>query len=124
MGEISIGPFGSRACFEEQCRDAFVGGSARWIRTGIAAGASGLLSMFILTILAAGVASKRVPKLAAKTALVSVITSLTVGALFIAQRPSIPGVTMERGFYLFIAAIVVGIATTITVLRAKPLPTA
>jgi hypothetical protein len=121
VGEIRIGPFGSRACFEDQCREAFVGGTARWLRMGIAAGASGLLSMFVLTMVAAGVASKRIPKLAAKSALTSVLTSLAVGALFIVQRPSIPGVVIERGFYLFAVAVVTGLVAILLVLRAKPL---
>jgi hypothetical protein len=122
VGEIQIGPFGSRACFEGHCRDAVVGGTARWLRMGIASGASGLLSMFVLTIVAAGVASKRIPTLAAKSTLASVLTSLTVGALFIVQRPLIPGVVIERGFYLFAVAVITGLVATLLVLRAKPVP--
>jgi hypothetical protein len=121
-GDTSIGPFGSKACFEGQCRDVVIDGTDRWLRTGIATGASGLLSMFILTIVAAGVASKRVPKLAAKSALASVVTSLTTGALFMTQRPSIHGIESERGLFLFAIAIGLGIATTIIVLAAKPVP--
>ena len=122
---VEIGPFGSKHCFGGDCKPAglgWVNGTARWQRTGIGTWAGGLLSAFILSIMAAGVAAKRVPKLAARTALVSIGTTLTAGALFILQYPGVEGATPDRGLWTFAIAIVVGSAAAIKVHYAPPLP--
>jgi hypothetical protein len=122
VGDVEIGPFGSKHCFDGECRPAslsWIGGTARWARTGMGTWAGGLLSAFMLAVLAAGVASKRVPKLAAKTALVSIATSLVAGVLFIAQYPGVPGASADRGIVIFVIAIVVGALPAIAVLRSR-----
>jgi hypothetical protein len=85
--------------------------------------AGGLLSALVLAVLAAGVASKRVPKLAAKTALVSIATTLVAGALFIAQYPGVQGAGVDRGIVIFAIANVIGAIAAVMVLRARPVAT-
>jgi len=126
VGDVEIGPFGSKHCFAGDCRPAslsWTGGSERWARTGMGTWAGGLLSALVLCVLAAAVASKRVPKLAAKTALVSIATTLAAGGLFIAQYPGVPGAGPDRGLFVFALAIVVGAVTALLVLRS-PAPAA
>lgn len=122
MGDVEIGPFGSKHCFDGDCRPAslsWVGGTARWIRTGMGTWAGGLMSALVLAILAARVASRAVPRLAAKTALVSIGTTLAAGALFIAQYPGVQGGGPDRGLYLFVVAIALGTIPPIVVLRSR-----
>lgn len=121
VGDVEIGPFGSKHCFDGDCRPAgltWVGGTERWARTGMGAWAGGLLSALVLAILAAAVAARRVPKLAAKTALVSIVTTLVAGSLFIAQYPGVQGASVDRGIVVFAIAIVLGATTAVLVLRA------
>ncbi|MGE0400818.1 MAG: hypothetical protein AB7T06_29170 [Kofleriaceae bacterium] len=123
VGDVEIGPFGSKHCFDGDCRPAgltWVGGTERWARTGMGAWAGGLLSALVLAIMAAAIASRRVPKLAAKTALVAIGTTLATGALFIAQYPGVPGASVDRGLVIFAIAIVLGAVAAIAVLRSKP----
>jgi hypothetical protein len=127
IGEVEIGPFKSKQCFGGECRPAgltWIGGTERWLRMGMATWAGGLLSMFVLMIVAAGVAARRIPKLAAKTALVSIATVTIAGGLFIAQYPGVDGAGTDRGLYLFACAIVLGVAAAVGVLRARPATTA
>lgn len=124
-GGVEIGPFGGQSCFGGDCRSAglgWTGGSERWMRTGVGAGAAGLISMLTLLIVAAGVAARRVPRLAAKVALVSVATATVTGALFVAQFPGVQGAVVGRGLSLFGAAIVLGATACVAVLRARPAP--
>jgi hypothetical protein len=123
IGEVEIGPFKSRQCFGGECRPAsltWIGGTERWLRMGMATWAGGLISMLVLSIVAAGVAARRIPKLAAKTALVSIATVTIAGALFVAQYPGVDGAGVDRGLYLFACAIVLGIVAAVGVLRARP----
>lgn len=92
------------------------------MRTGTGVWAAGMLSMLTLLGLAAGVAVKRAPRLVAKMALVSVGTALVTGVLFVAQFPGVSGaaISIDRGIPLFAAAIALGAAACIAVLRAKP----
>lgn len=124
IGNVEIGPFASKQCFgTDGCRPAglgWIGGTERWMRTGTGAWAGCLLSMFLLLITAAAVASRRIPKLAAKTTLVSIATATLAGTAFIAQFPGVEGAKADRGMYLFVVAIVLGAATSIAVLRARP----
>ena len=122
---VEIGPFGSKHCFGGECKPAglgWVNGSVRWQRTGMGTWAGGMLSALILAIVAAGVAAKRVPKLAARTALVSIGTTLAAGALFILQYPGVQGARPDRGLYAFALAIVIGSFAAIKVHYAPPLP--
>lgn len=124
VGDVEIGPFGSKHCFDGDCRPAslsWVGGTDRWARTGMGTWAGGLLSTLVLAVLAAAVAAKRIPKLAAKMALVSIATTLVAGALFIAQYPGVPGASVDRGLVAFAIAIVLGAIVCVMVLGARSL---
>lgn len=123
---VEIGPFGAKQCFSGECRTAglgWLGGTERFLRTGKGAWAGGLIAGFVLLVLAAGVAAKRVPKLAAKTALVAIATTVAASVLFIAQFPGVDGAEVDRGIWLFVGATVAGIAAAIWVLRAPTAPT-
>lgn len=120
---FEIGPIGSYRCFGGDCRSVglgWIGGTERWMRTGAGVWAAGMLSMLILLVVAAGVAARRVPRLAAKTALVSIGTAAVTGALFVAQFPGVQGAEVDRGLPLFFAAIVLGAAACVAALRARP----
>jgi hypothetical protein len=123
VGEVGIGPFGSSHCFGEECRGSglsWLAGSDLWMRSGVATGFASLLSMVMLVVLAAGVAARRIPKLAARATLVSLATTLAVGLYFIGAFPGLAGASIDRGVILFGIANVLGIASTIAVLRARP----
>jgi hypothetical protein len=120
IGDIDIGPFGSRRCLGDDCATAYIGASAHWLRFGIATWAACLIAALVLVITAAGVAARRVPKLAARTSLVAIGTALAVGGAFIVQRPSLPGVATEHGLFVFAGAIVVGAIAALIVTRARP----
>jgi hypothetical protein len=122
LGAVEIGPFGSKQCFGGDCRPTsltWVGGSERWMRMGMATWAGGLISMFVLMVVAAAVASNRVPRLAARTALVAIATAVVTGIAFIALYPGVEGASIDRGLFLFVGAVVLGSAAAIGVLRAR-----
>ncbi len=122
IGDVEIGPFGSKQCFGGDCRPTsltWIGGSERWMRTGMATWAGGLISMLVLLIIAAAVAARRVPRLAARTALVAIGTAVVAGISFIVQYPGVDGASVDRGLWLFGAAVVLGAFAAISVLRAR-----
>jgi hypothetical protein len=122
IGDVEIGPFGSKQCFGGDCRPTsltWVGGSERWMRMGMATWAGGLISMLVLLITAAGVAAKRVPRLAARTALVAIGTTTITGVLFVMQYPGVDGATVDRGLWLWLAAIILGSIAAVGVVRAR-----
>ncbi len=122
IGDVEIGPFGSKQCFGGDCRPTsltWVGGSERWMRMGMATWAGGLISMLVLVILAGGVAARRIPRLAARTALVAIATVTVTGVMFVMQYPGVDGATVDRGLWLWIAGIVLGCIAAIRVTRAK-----
>lgn len=121
--EVEIGPFGATQCFSGECRRAglgWIGGTDRFVRTGKGAWAGGLISGFALLVLAAGVAARRTPRLAAKTALVAIGTAVLASAAFVAQFPGVDGVVTGRGLWLFGVATVAGVVAAVWVLRARP----
>lgn len=119
IGEVEIGPFGSRSPFGGAGSLSWAGGSARWERFGVATWAGGLIAMFVLVVLAGAVAANRVPRLAAKTALVAIATAGLAAIAFIAARPDngLP-FAIGRGMVLFAAAVVAGVIGGASVLRA------
>lgn len=124
IGETEVGPYAAKRCFEGGCEPAglgWLGGGDRWMRTGMGAWAGGLISAFLLVVLAAGLAAKRTPRLVARTTLVAIATALVAGALFVAQFPgeSFPTAELARGALLFVLAIVGGVAAAVLVLRAS-----
>jgi hypothetical protein len=124
IGDVEVGPFGGRQCFGNACRPtnlAWMGEHERWMRTGMATWAAGLIALAVLVVIAGAIAARRTPRLAAKMALVAIATAAIVGGLFFFQFPGaqFPNAEVDRGVGLFVVAIVLGIAAVIPVLRAK-----
>lgn len=119
IGDVEIGPFGSRSPFGGLGSLSWAGGSARWERFGAATGAAGLIAMLVLVVVGGAVAAHRVPRLAARTALVAIATATLAAAGFIATRPdnALP-FELARGVVLFALAVVLGIAAALGVLRS------
>jgi len=123
IGEAEIGPFGAKRCFEGSCVPAglsWLGAGERWIRFGMATWAAGLIAALVLVVMAARLAVRRVPRLAAKTALVAIATATITGGVFFAQFPGDYDSEPARGVLLFGIAIVLGAASAIQVLRTRP----
>jgi hypothetical protein len=119
-GEVSMGPFGSRHCFGGECRESglgWLGGSDLWMRSGVAARAGGYIAMFFLIVLAGGHAARRIPRLMARAAIVSILTAVVTGAYFAATFPGVPGAVVSRGLVMFPLAIVIGVLAAVTTLR-------
>src|SRR4051812_5050676 len=120
IGDVEIGPFGTHSPFGGTGTLAWAGGSARWERFGIATGAGSLIAMFVQVVLAGAVAANRVPRLAAKTALVAIATAGLAALGFVATRPDNGWpFALGRGVALIIAAAVLGAIAAIRVLRAR-----
>ncbi|HET7502475.1 MAG TPA: hypothetical protein VFK02_15755 [Kofleriaceae bacterium] len=121
IADVEIGPFGSRSPFGGPGNLSWVGGSVRWERFGIATGAAGMIAMFVLVVLAGGLAANRVPRLAAKTALVAIGTATAAALGFLMARPDngMPFV-LGRGVAWFAAGVVIGVVSAVAVLRAPP----
>lgn len=124
IGDVEIGPFGSRHCFGGgDCKLSgltWVGGGDRWMRLGMATWAGGLVAAFMLVVMAAGLAAKRVPRLVAKSVLVAIATAALAGTVFVVQFPGVEGAGLARGAWLFVLAIALALAAAISVLRVRP----
>src|SRR5262245_49802860 len=87
IGEVGIGPFGSRHCFTGECREsglAWIGGSDLWMRSAVASRAAGFIAMFVLLMFAGALAAKREPKLIARGVIAAIVTAAVTGAYFAA----------------------------------------
>jgi len=122
IGDVEIGPSGSRSSFGGLGDLSWAGGDARWERFGVSTWAAGLIAMFVLVVLAGAVAANRVPRLVAKTALVAIATAALVGVAFVAARPDngLP-FALGRGIGWFAAAVVAGVIGAVRVVRTRPL---
>ena len=104
-GEVTIGPFGSRHCFGGECRESglgWLGGTDLWMRAGVAARAGGYIAVFILVVLAGGLAAKRVPRLMARASIVAIITASVGGGYFGLSFPDgVLGGTHSLGIGIF-----------------------
>ncbi|HET9626876.1 MAG TPA: hypothetical protein VFP84_36200 [Kofleriaceae bacterium] len=120
IGDVEVGPFGSRSPFGGHGDLAWAGGSTQWLRFGKATWAAGLIAMFVLVIVAGGLAARRAPRLAAKTALIAIATAGLAGVGFLATRPAngMP-FQLDRGVALFALAIVTGVTAAIAALRTR-----
>ena len=122
VGEVAIGPFGSRHCFGGDCRRGglawIVGSTPAWERGAAATWMAGLVSMVVLMGLAAALAAGRVPQLVARTTLVAIATAIVAGGYFVLAFPGVPGASIGQGLILFIAAIVIGAVPAVRVVRA------
>lgn len=121
-GEVAIGPFGSRGCLGGECSErgmAWLGGTDLWMRAGVSARAGGYIAMFILVIVAGALAARRIPRLMARVALVSIVTAIVSGGYFALSFPAGLGGAQRvgAGMVLFIAAIVLGTAAAVLTLR-------
>ena len=126
IGDTEVGPFGSKRCFEGGCNPAklnWLGVGERWMRVGTGTWAGGLIAAFVLVVMSAALAAKKIPKLAAKTVLMSVATAGIAGGWFVwlFPRADYPAAELGRGALLFILAIALGATSAILVLRGKPL---
>lgn len=119
IGDVTIGPLGAHSPFRGIGGLSWTGGSARWERFGAATFGAGLIAMFVQIVVAGALAAKRVPRLAARTAIVSLITAAVVGGAFVASRPSELPFVVDRGIWLFFGAIAVGAVTAVGVLRRR-----
>ena len=124
IGEAEVGPFGAQRCGGGTCAPAglaWLGGGERWIRIGMATWAAGMIALVLLVVMAAAIAAKRVPRLVAKTVLVSIATAGCTGGALFAMFPGdeFPAATIQRGVWLFAIAIVLGTTSAIMVLRTK-----
>jgi hypothetical protein len=119
IGDVEIGPFGAHTAFGGPMNLARFASSDRWGRFGIATWAGGLVAMFVLVVLAGAIAAKRVPRLAAKTALIAIATATLAAIAFYLGFPAeLPG-AVDRGVPIFAAGIVLGVAAAIAVLTNR-----
>ena len=122
IGDVEIGPLGAKSPFGGLGGLSWAGGGARWERFGTATWAAGLIAMFVLIVVAAAVAAKRIPRLAARTALVAIATTGLAGAGFLALRPDSLPFELGRGVVLLGTAVIAGAVAAISVLRAPGAP--
>jgi hypothetical protein len=119
IGDVALGPFGSHSPYGGPGHLSWAGGSARWERFGVATGAGGLIAMFVLVVLGGAVAANRIPRLAAKTALVAIATATVAAIGFVTGRPDngLP-FAVDSGVVLFAVAVVIGAVAALAVLRS------
>jgi len=119
VGDVEIGPAGSRRSFGDAVSMSWAGGGPRWQRFGAATWGGGLIAMFVLVVLAGALAANRVPRLAGQTALVAVATVTLAATGFIALRPDGLPFAISAGIYWFVAAVVAGVAAALPVARFR-----
>lgn len=121
IDDITVGPLGAHSPFGGPGGLSWTGGSPRWERLGAATWAGGMIAMFVLIVLAGGLAARRIPRLAARTAIVAIATAMLAGAGFVATRPEngLP-FALDRGAALFAIGIVIGALAAAGVLRVRP----
>jgi hypothetical protein len=120
VGEVRIGPLGSRHCFGGECRPAglaWIGAPDLWMRSALATGAAGLVAMMLLLGVAGGFAARRAPVLVAKMTLVAIASAIACAAYFVAQFPGLQGATLGLGAILFAVGAVMGAVSPLVVLR-------
>jgi hypothetical protein len=118
IGDISLGPLGTHSPFGGPGRLSWALGGARWERLGTATWAGGLIAMFVLIVVAGGLAANRIPRLAARTAVVAIATAALAATAFVVMRPD-NGLPFElgRGVALFGIAVIAGALAAAGVLR-------
>lgn len=123
IGNVEVGPFGTRSPFGGAGDISWAGSSARWERFRVATLTGALIAMFVLLVVAGAVAAKRIPKLAAKTALVAVATVTLAAIGFVMSRPdnNLP-FALDRGLPLFVGAVLVAVLAAVAVLRVPLTP--
>lgn len=122
IGEVGVGPVSTQRCFDGKCESgslAWASGTELWERAGTATWAAGLVASLALVALAGALAARSAGRLAAGVTVVATMTAIAAGAVFVSQRPDVPGIETGRGVWLFGAGIVVALAAAITTLRAR-----
>jgi hypothetical protein len=122
VGEVTVGPFGARACFGGECRLrglAWLDGGDLWLRGAIATGVAGVIASFLAAAVAGGLAAKRVPRMLARSLLAACATALVVGAYFAIGFPGIGGAETHIGFCLplYGVGIALAVAAAVFVVR-------
>jgi len=125
IGEVTIGPLGARACFNNDCRPrglAWIGGSDIWMRSAIAAGVAGIVASFLAIMVAGAIAAGRVPRLIARSMTVAIATALVTGGYFVAALPNVGNAEahIALGIPLYAAGCVLGLAAAVVVVRTAP----
>lgn len=98
---------------------AWAGGTGNWERAAMSTGAAGLIAMLVLLVVAGAVAAGRVPQIAAKSALAALLAAIVAGAMFVHGLPELGETAIDRGLVLFVAAIALGLAAAVAVLRTR-----
>lgn len=122
IGEVGVGPVSTQRCFAGNCESgslAWAGGSEVWVRAGTAAWAAGLVASLVLVALAGALAAGRAGRLAAAVVGIATVTAIVSGAVFVTQRPDMPGMEIGRGLWLYAAGILVALAATLSTMRAR-----
>ena len=125
VATVTVGPFGSRACFNGECSErglAWIGGSDLWMRAAVASRAAGYIAMFALVFLAGALAAKRTPVLIARMSIVSILTALVSGVYFFVGFPDLNEASLGLGLFLLAAAAIAGMAAALILARAQPAP--
>jgi hypothetical membrane protein len=120
VSDVAVGPLGARSPYGGLGGFSWAGGSAQWERFGVATYAAGMIAMLVLIFVAGALAARRVPRLAARTALVAIATATLAAAGFVATRPEVLPFALDRGIALFGIAVLVGALAAYGVLRARP----
>ncbi len=123
IGEWTVGPFGARGCMGGDCGLRGLGwleGGDLWMRSAIATGVAGVISMFLAVCLAGALAAKRVPRLVARSLLAALATALVVGVYFFAKFPGMGGAEQHLGLGapLYVVGIALAATAAILVQRA------
>jgi hypothetical protein len=90
------------------------------MRAGVAARAGGYIAAFVLIVVAGALAAKRIPRLMARASIVSIVTAAAAGGYFVFKFPA--GAlgnegSLGHGIFLFVTAIVLGVAAAVFTLR-------
>jgi hypothetical protein len=121
VGEHSVGTTSSERCFDGNCERTsldWTSGGDVWMRAGIATWVAGMIAALVFVALAGSLAAKATGRLAASVALVATMTAIAAAAVFHQYRPDVQGLAVGRGSYLFAAALLAGLGSAISTLRA------
>lgn len=119
---VGVGPVSTQRCFDGRCENtslAWTGGSGVWVRAGTSTYAAGLVAAAVMVALAGALAARRAGRLAAGVAVVATMTAIVAGAVFVQARPAMPGLTLDRGAWLYGLGIVAALASVVSTLRAS-----
>jgi len=122
VGEVSIGPFGSRHCFGGECREtglSWIGAGELWMRSAVATRAAGYIAMFVLLMFAGAIAAKRQPTLVARGVAAAIVTAAASGCYFWFGFPGVTTASVAQGGFELLAGVVLGSAALVLFLRRR-----